>query len=354
MTLDRRTLLGVSAATPVLATPAIAQGRVRWRMATSWTKNLPGPGVAAAHIARRVLELSDGRFEVQLFGSNEIVPALQVLDAVSNGAVEMGHSAAFYWVGKMPASVFFTTVPFGAGPIGHQAWIERGGGQALWDELYTPFEVRAFLGGNTGPSMGGWFKQPLKTLADAKGLRIRVQGLGAEVWQRLGATGLSIPVADLLPALSTGVVDGVEFLSPMNDLPLGLSRAAQYYYAPGFNKPNGAAETLVNLKAYEALPADFRAMIAVASAEAHARGLAEAEADNGAALLEMITQQGVRAERFPAELLQAARTAADGVLADLAAKSPMAGRIHDSYRTFRDRTRAWRKVGVAMAMIDEI
>lgn len=349
MSTSRRSLIAASigGASLSLASPALSQSRIRWRMATSWTKNLPGPGIASAHIAQRVGELSDGRFEIQLFGGGEIVPALQVLDAVSNGSVEIGHSAAFYWVGKMPASVFFTTIPFGAGPIEHQAWIERGGGQALWDELYAPFGVRAFLGGNTGPSMGGWFKKQIKSLADVNGLRLRVQGLGAEVWQRIGAIGMSIPVADLLPALSTGVVDGVEFLAPVNDAPLGLARAAQYYYAPGFNKPNGAAETLVNTKAYYALPNDFKAMIATASAEAHARGLAEAETDNGAALIELIRSQNVMVERFPVELVQAARKAAEGVVGDLALKSPIAGKINASYAAFRENTRAWRRVGAA-------
>lgn len=354
MSLDRRRLLLAASTTPALASPALSQNRLRWRMATSWTRNLPGPGIAAAHIARRVNELSDGRFEIQVFGVNEIVPALQVLDAVSNGAVEMGHSAAFYWVGKMPASVFFTTVPFGPGPIEHQAWIEQGGGQALWDELYAPFGVRALLAGNTGPSMGGWFKQPLKGLSDVKGLRLRVQGLGAEVWQALGATGLSIALADILPSLSTGVVDGVEFLAPMNDAPLGFARVAPHYYAPGFNKPNGAAELLVNSKAHDALPADYRTMIAVAAAEAHARGLAEAQAENGRVLLEMIQMQGVKAERFPADIVSAARKASETVIASHAASSPLARRIHESFRTFQDQIRAWRRIGIAgLALMTE-
>lgn len=354
MSFNRRRFLLAASAAPVLATPALGQNRLRWRMATSWTRNLPGPGIAAAHIARRVAELSDGRFDIQVFGVNEIVPALQVLDAVSNGAVEMGHSAAFYWVGKMPASVFFTTVPFGPGPTEHQAWIEQGGGQALWDELYAPFGVRALLAGNTGPSMGGWFKQPLRSLADVKGLRLRVQGLGAEVWQALGATGLSIAPADILPSLSTGVVDGVEFLAPMNDAPLGFARVAPHYYAPGFNKPNGAAELIVNRKALESLPADFRAMIAVAAAEAHARGLAEAQADNGRVLLEMIQSQGVQTERFPADIVRAARKAADAVIASHAGSSPLAQKIHASFAAFQDQTKAWRRIGIAgLALMNE-
>ena len=346
MTVTRRTAL-IAATGATLATPALGQSRLRWRMATSWTRNLPGPGTAAAHIARRVGELSGGRFELELSGAGEVVPALQIFDAVANGAVELGHSASFYWVGKMPASVFFTTIPFGLGPVTHQAWIERAGGQELWDELYAPFGVRALLAGNTGPSMGGWFKKPGASVADVAGLRLRVQGMGAEVWQRLGATGLSLSPADILPALSTGVVDGVEFLSPMNDAPLGLARVAPHYYAPGFNKPNGAAELLVNSRAHDTLPAEFRAMLAVAASEAHARGLAEAEALNGAALMDLIQSHHAQVARFPADIVQAARKAADEVVATVAAKSELAGRINASYQAFRTATQGWRRLSVA-------
>lgn len=345
MTVSRRSLLAAGGVG--LATPALSQNRLRWRMATSWTKNLPGPGTAAAHFARRIGELTGGQLEIDLFGAGEIVPGLQVFDAVSNGAVEMGHTAAFYWVGKMPACVFFTTVPYGAGPVEHQAWIERGGGQALWDELYAPFGVRAMLAGNTGPSMGGWFKKPVMSLSDVAGLRIRVQGLGAEVWQQLGATGLAIPVPDILPALTTGVVDGVEFLAPMNDAPLGFARAAANYYAPGFNKPNGAAEALVNAKAWETLRPDLKAAIAAAAAETHARALAEAEALNGAALVDLIQSHNVQVMRFPADLLRAARKASDEVVGNLAGKSALAGRIHASYTGFRNQTALWRRIGIA-------
>ena len=199
--------------------------------------------------------------------------------------------------------------------------------------------------------MGGWFRQPVRGLSDVVGLRLRVQGLGAEVWGRLGATGLSIPPADILPALSTGVVDGVEFLAPMNDAPLGFARVAPHYYAPGFNKPNGAAEAIVNIKALEALPAEFRAMLAVAASEAHARGLAEAEAENGAALIDLIQNHNVQVARFPAELVQAARKAADEVVGALAAKSDLAGRIHASFSAFRKSTVGWRRVGIAGAAL---
>lgn len=343
---DRRFLLAGLAATPALiAAPTVhAQNRLRWRMATSWPKNLPGPGLAARYIAERVLELSAGQFEIQLFGAGEIVPALQVLDAVGNGTVEMGHSAAFFWQGKNPATNFFTTIPFGPGPLEHESWLERGGGQALWDELYAPFGVKPLLAGNTGPSMAGWFKREIPDLAAIKGLKLRVQGLGAELWRRLGAVPLSIAPGDLLISLSSGTIDGAEFLAPVNDLPLGLYKPAPYYYAPGFNKPNGAAEALVNRQAWEKLPAEFRAMLASACREAHARGLTEAEAENSRALTTLVGEHRVQLRRLSPDTLRAARAQASEIIEELGAKSPLAGRILASLNQARADGAVWRRV----------
>lgn len=352
MARTRRSLLAGAVATPaLLAAPAVhAQERIRWRMATSWPKNLPGPGLAAAHIARRVGELSGGAFEIQLFGAGEIVPALQVLDAVSNGTVEMGHSAAFFWQGKNPAANAFTTLPFGPDPLEHQAWLERGGGQELWDELYRPFAAKPLLAGNTGPSMAGWFKQELAGAGDVRGLKIRAQGLGAELWQRLGATALTVAPGDLLISLSSGVIDAVEFLSPVNDRPLGLYKPAPFYYAPGFNKPNGAAEAIIHLAAWEKLSAAHRAMLETACAEAHARGLVEAQNDNAAALFDLVGTHQVQLRRLPADLVAAARQHARELVRELGAKSDLAGRIITSMEASRGRARPWRRVTLAGAL----
>lgn len=349
MSRTRRSLItGAAAGSVVLAAPAVhAQERVRWRMATSWPKNLPGPGIAAAHIARRVGELSGGSFEIQLFGAGEIVPALQVLDAVGNGTVQMGHSAAFFWQGKNPACNAFTTLPFGLDPLEHQAWLERGGGQALWEELYRPFGVMPLLAGNTGPSMAGWFKQELGSLSDIRGLKIRVQGLGAELWQRMGATALTIAPGDLLISLSSGVIDAAEFLAPVNDRPIGLYKPAPYYYAPGFNKPNGAAEALIHLPAWQGLSTAHRAILEAACAEAHARGLVEAENDNAAALLDLVGTHKVQLRRLPADILTAARQYARDLTQELAGKSELAGRIIASLEASRARSRPWRRVTLA-------
>lgn len=349
---DRRTLLaGLAAAPALLAAPAVhAEERIRWRMATSWPKNLPGPGIAAAFIARRVGELSGGRFEIQLFGAGEIVPALQVLDAVGNGTVEMGHSAAFFWQGKNPAANFFTTLPFGPDPIEHLAWLERGGGQALWDELYRAFGVKPLIAGNTGPSMAGWFKREIASPSDVKGLKLRAQGLGAELWQRLGALPVSIAPGDLLISLSSGVIDAAEFLAPVNDLPLGLYKPAPFYYAPGFNKPNGVAEALVHLPAWEKLPAEYRAMLETACLEAHARGLTEAQMENAGALVELVGTHRVELRRLPPELLAAARGHGRDLIRELAAKSALGARVLASLEATREKTRNWRRVTFAGAL----
>src|SRR5215475_14163147 len=173
----------------VLAAPAIAQtGKRRWRMVTSWPKRLPGPGMSAERVAERVRALSGGKLDITVYAAGEVVPAFEVLDAVGNGVADIGHTASFYWQGKMPAAAFFTTVPFGLTPGEHVAWVDAGGGQALWDELYAPFGVKPFMAGNTGVCMGGWFRRDLKSLDDVKGLKVRSLGLGGEIYRRLGAT----------------------------------------------------------------------------------------------------------------------------------------------------------------------
>ncbi|MFD0464881.1 TRAP transporter substrate-binding protein [Microvirga aerilata] len=230
-----------------------------------------------------------------------------MLDAVSNGTVEMGHTASLYWQGRMPAAGFFTSVPFGLGPIEHQAWIELRDGQALWDELYKPYGVRAFLAGNTGPSMGGWFRRKLNGVEDLRGMRLRVQGLGAEVYAKLGAVPMTVSAGDLLPALEKGSIDAAEFLAPATDLDTGLPKYAPFYYAPGFNKPNGASELLISLRSWETLSPDLRSVVTEACRAEHALGLADAHQTNAAALTEILGKYPVTLEAFPRSVMEAAQ-----------------------------------------------
>ena len=340
--MNRRTLFKGLALGGPLATPAIAQSRrgYRWRMATAWPRTLLGPATSARRLAKRIETLSEGAIAIEVFSAGEIVPAFSVFDAVSIGTVELGHSAAFFSAGKIPSSVFFTSVPFGLSPVGHLAWLEAGGGQALWDTLYAEFGVKPFVGGNTGASLGGWFRKPLQSIEDVKGLRLRVTGLGGELYRRLGAVPQTIPPGDVYPALERGTIDAVELLGPMNDGDLGLYRIAPYVMMPGFNKPNGASEFLIQKKVFADLPQTLQQVIATACAAEHATALAEAQLQQSQAL-EAIATQGAQFMQPPKGLLEQARRFAADILQETAATGEKARAIAESYDKAQKQMRAW-------------
>jgi len=328
-----------------LAVPALAQsGKMRWRMITSWPKRLPGPGMSAERVAERIGALSGCRLEISVSAAGEVVPALEVLDAVGSGVAEIGHTAAFYWQGKEPATAFFTTVPFGLLPNEHVAWVDAGGGQALWDELYAPFGVKPFMAGNTGTCMGGWFRREIKSRDDVHGLKLRSLGLGGEVYRRLGAIPQTTAPGEILVALQSGLIEGAEFVGPGSDIALGLYRYAPFYYYPGFNKPNGTGECIVSLKAWQALDRELQAVVAHACATEASYALAEMERLNIEALAALTTQDNVKLRSFSADLIDAARAQAKDVLADFAGKSPGAAKVHASYVAFRDKVSAWSRI----------
>src|ERR1700685_1391767 len=291
---------GAAGLVGALATPSVAQSdKRRWRMITSWPKRLPGPGMSAERVAQRIGSLSGGRLEITVSAAGEVVPAFEVLDAVGAGVAEMGHTAAFYWQGKQPAASFFTTVPFGLTPNEHVSWIDAGGGQALWDEIYAPFGVKPLMGGNTGVCMGGWFRREIKGRDDVRGLKIRSLGLGGEVYRRLGAIPQTTTPGEILVALQSGVIDGVEFVGPGSDIALSAYRFAPFYYDPGFNKPNGTGECIVALKAWAALDAELQAIVAHACAAEASFALAEMERLNIEALATLKTRNNVQLRTFP-------------------------------------------------------
>jgi TRAP-type mannitol/chloroaromatic compound transport system substrate-binding protein len=344
MTTRRRFL--IAAAGAALAAPALAQGRLQWRMVTSWPRDLPGPGVSARRIAERIRALTDGRLDVVVHAAGEIVPGLGVFDAVAAGTAQMGHSAAFFQASKVPAAQAFTTLPFGFVPIEHHAWLDHGGGQALWDEAYAPFGVKALPGGNTGPSMGGWFTREIATPDDLRGLRIRVAGLGADLYRRLGAAPVLTAPGEIFAALRGGVIDAVEFLGPWSDLAQGFHQAARRYYAPGVTKPNGSSELLIGLPSWNALAPELRAAVVHGSAVESLVGLAEAEAMNARALATLREQHGVAPTMLPEVVLQAMRRAGREVAAALAERDPLARRVIAGYAEFLERARPWSAVGL--------
>ncbi len=348
MTTRRRFVTGATLTVAgAVAAPRVARAdTLKWRMITSWPKRLPGPGMSAERIAERIRRLSNGRIDITVYAAGEVVPAFGVLDAVGNGVADIGHTAAFYWQGKMPAAAFFTTVPFGLTPSEHVAWIDAGGGQQLWDDLYAPFGVKPFMGGNTGVCMGGWFRHELNGLADLRGLKIRSVGLGGEVYRRLGATPQTTPPAEILTSLQSGVLDAAEFVGPGSDITLGFYRVAPFYYYPGFNKPNGTGECIVARKVWDGLPSDLQAIVAHACAAEANYALAEMERLNAEALKALTAQHGVKLRAFPTELVAAARHQAHVVLREMAGGSAIAGKVHGSYIEFRARTAPWSRVSI--------
>lgn len=314
--MKRRKFLGsvagvaaVAAATSIPA-PALSKGLVEWRMATAWPKGLPGLWTGAERIANRISTMSEGRLKIKLFASGEIVPGLQVFDAVSQGTVEMGHDASFYHLGKSRATAFFAAVPFGLTAVEHAAWIQHGGGQALWDDLYRPFNLRPFMGGSTGTQMFGWFRKPITSVDDFDGLKMRMPGLGGAVAGKLGTAVVLTSGGEIFPALQSGAIDAAEFIGPYNDLPLGLHKVAKYYYAPGYQDSGTSMETIVNTDAYDALSDDLKLIIKASTDAEVATMWSEYQYGSSKALEVLKRDHGVKVGRVPKEVMLALGKAA--------------------------------------------
>jgi len=314
------------------ATPAAES--FQWKMVTAWPKNYPGLGTAAERLAERVKSMSNGRLSIKVYAAGELVPALEVFDAVSRGTAELGHGAAYYWKGKVPAAQFFTAVPFGLSSSEMNAWLSKGGGQALWDEAYAPYGVKPLAVGNTGMQMGGWYNKEIDSLDDLKGLKIRMPGLGGEVLNRLGATTVNLPGGEVFTALQSNAIDATDWVSPYNDLAFGLHKAAKFYYYPGWQEPQAVLELLVNQKALASLPADLQAILTEA-ARAASQDMLDDYVYHNALALDELKQQGTQLKRFPDEVLTALQRESAVVLGELAAQSELNGRIWASMQAFQ-------------------
>ncbi len=317
---------------------------VQWKMVTTWPKNFPGLGSAAETFARLVAEMSNGRMKVHVYGAGELVPAFEVFDAVSQGVADAGHGAAYYWKGKIPASVFFTAVPFGMTAQEMNGWFHYGGGLELWRELYAPFNLVPFSGGSTGVQMAGWFNKEVNTADDLKGLKMRIPGLAGEVFTRAGGSSVRISGGELYTSLETGVIDAAEWVGPFNDLTLGLHQVAKYYYYPGWHEPGAMLELIVNANALAALPDDLQAIVSAAARAANQDMLDEFTARNNAALQELVEVHGVELRRLPDEVLLALAKASEEVLAELVAQDSMAAKINQSYTSFYKNVRAYHQI----------
>jgi TRAP-type mannitol/chloroaromatic compound transport system substrate-binding protein len=316
----------------------------RWRMVTSWPPNFPGHGVSAARLARRFSELSGGRLQVEVFAAGELVPALEVLDAVSSGAIEMGHTGPIYWRGKIPAAQIFGSIPFGMQADEFNAWIYHGGGMDLWREAYEPINVIPFLAGNTGPQMGGWFNREINSLGDLDGLKMRIPGLGGDVMNRAGVLPVTLPAGEIFTALQTGTIDAAEWVGPYNDLAFGLYQAARYYYYPGWQEPSGALECIISREAYEQLPEDLKFIVQTACIAEADYVLAEFNARNFQALNALINDHGVELKAFPEDVLQTLKAQSSIIMNEMSNQDPLVEKIYSSYMAFANGLDAWMKI----------
>ncbi|MGC6483391.1 MAG: TRAP transporter substrate-binding protein [Synechococcus sp.] len=317
--------------------------QVRWRMATSWPVSLDTIYGGAATICQRVEAMSGGNFIIEPFAAGEIVPGLEVLDAVQAGSVECGHTASYYYVGKNPAFAFGTAVPFGLTAQQQNAWLYQGGGHEAMDRLFADFGAKSFPAGNTGGQLGGWFKRPVEDVASLKGLKMRIPGLGGKVMARLGVNVQVLPGGEIYLALERGAIDAAEFTGPYDDEKLGLHKAAQHYYYPGWWEPGPSLTALVNRKAWAALPEDYQAMVSTACFEANLGMLSTYEQRNSEALLRL-RRQGVKLERYSDAILKAAYDATQEMVAELAAGDASFRDLLDRWRLFQRETRTWNRI----------
>lgn len=334
---------GVGMAAAPLAAPAVAQGVIRWRLASSFPKSLDTIYGAGEVLAKRVTESSGGKFEIRVFAAGEIVPGLQVLDAVQAGTVECGHTANYYYVGKDPTFAFDTAVPFGLNSRQQTAWMIAGGGQQLMSELFKAYNVVAHPAGNTGCQMGGFFRKEIRSTDDLKGLKFRIAGLGGTVMQRLGAVPQQLPPGDIYPALERGTIDAAEFVGPYDDERLGLIRVAPFYYFPGFWEPGSQLSLNVNLEAWNKLPDHYKAIVQAAAAQANVELMARYDAWNALAIRRLVAA-GAQLRPFSREIMAAAWTESHKLYDELAASNAVFKKVYDNWRPFRDQQFQWARV----------
>jgi TRAP-type mannitol/chloroaromatic compound transport system substrate-binding protein len=327
---------GAAAAPSIVNAQAPAAGlpTVSWRMAGSWPKSLDTLYGGMEEISKRVAGATGGKFTIKVFAAGEIVGGLQVLDAVQNGTVECGHTATYYYFGKDPTFAFSCAVPFGLNARQQNAWMYHGGGKELMREFYKEYNCMQFTAGNTGAQMGGWFRKEIKTLADLKGLKFRVSGFAGLALIKLGVVPQQLAGGDVYPALEKGTIDGAEWVGPYDDEKLGFYKVAKYYYYPGWWEGGPELDVLVNIKAWEALPKEYQAILEAACGEANVSMLAKYDTLNPPALKRLLSN-GVQLRPFSNEIMAACYKAANEVYEEISAKNAKFKKVYDAMVKFR-------------------
>ena len=351
--MDRRNFIkgagaGLGAGLAASVSPsAFADGpTIRWRLASSFPKSLDTIYGAADLLADRLNKITGGKFQLRVYAGGELVPGLQVLDAVQQGTVECGHSAGYYYVGKNMALAFDCAIPFGLTARQQIAWMYFGGGMPLMRDLYKEYNIINFPGGNTGTQMGGWFRKEIHSLADLKGLKMRIPGIGGKIMAKLGALPQTLAGGDIYPALERGAIDAAEWVGPYDDEKLGFHKIAKHYYYPGFWEGGPQLSFYVNAQKWNELPETYRQAFETAAAEANVNMLAEYDSKNPLAILRL-AKGGVKLHAFPKDIMDAAYQAAFEIYDEEAKTNPRFARIYHEWKTFRDQQITWNRLAEA-------
>jgi TRAP-type mannitol/chloroaromatic compound transport system substrate-binding protein len=347
--MKRRDFLKVTgaslAASTAVAAPAVAQGspEVKWRYATSWPKALDTLYGGAEYFCKKVADITDNKFQIQPFAAGEIVPGLQVLDAVSNGTVEIGNTALYYYWGKNPAFTFATALPFGLNTRQQISWLLWGGGQDLVNDLLKEHNVYGIPTGATGAQMGGWFRKEIKTVDDLKGLKMRIGGFAGTILAKLGCVPQQLAGGDIYPALEKGTIDAAEWVGPYDDEKLGFVKIAKYYYYPGWWEGTSQGHNIINIDKWNALPKHYQAAVDAASRDTFTWITGKYDAVNAPALKRLIVN-GALIRGFPQEVLEACYAAANEIYADLSKTNPHFGKMYASMMAYKNDSLPWMQV----------
>ena len=326
------------------ATTAGPAETYKWNMVTSWPPGLPGLGVGAENLAARIEAASGGRLRIKVFAGGELVPPLEVFDAVRSGTAQMGHDASYYHRGKVAAAQYFTTIPFGLNANEIAAWMYYGGALELWHEFYDQFGLIGFPAGQTVVQMAGWFNKEINSAADLQGLKMRIPGLGGEVMQRAGVTQVTMPGSEIFTALQTGAIDAAEWIGPYNDVSLGLHKAARYYYYPGWHEPGPSLQCTINKEAWNTLPEDLQEIVKMACQAANLDIQSEYVYGNAMALHQLSNNPDVELRELPKDVLDLLRMHTEEAIAELIAKDEWARRLHESLTDFMAKSSNYQKI----------
>jgi TRAP-type mannitol/chloroaromatic compound transport system substrate-binding protein len=346
--MQRRAFLKVAtvgAAAGAIASPAIAQAQpeLKWRLTSAFPKSLDTLFGVSEYFSKRVAEITDNRFQIQLFAAGEIVPGLQAGDAAGAGTVEMAHVPIYYYVGKDPAFAFGTSLPFGPNARMQRAWFMHGGGNELFNAFVRNHNLHHLPAGNTGAQMGGWFRKEINTLDDMRGLKFRISGLAGRILQKVGVVPQQIAAGDIYPALERGTIDAAEWVGPHDDEKLGFVRVARNYYYPGWWEGGAEVGLAINLQKWEALPKAYQAAIQAATGEAAGWMLGKYDANNAAALKRLVSA-GAQLKGFPVPVLEACWNAANELYAEISAQNPAFKAMYESLKAFRSDQYLWAQV----------